>query len=119
MKTQKIINMIETPQLQNIKKFNTGDTVVVESHIKENDKIKIQKFEGIVIAKKNRGLNSSFIVKKEMSRDTVEKTFQSHSPSIKEITIKRKGKIRTSKLYYIRKTTNKSAKIKERKKIKK
>jgi len=110
-----IIEQIEKEQLRdNIPEFNPGDTVAVQVRIKEGARERLQIFEGIVIAKKNRGLNSSFTVRKISNGEGVERVFQTHSKLITEITVKRRGDVRRAKLYYLRERSGKSARIKEK-----
>ena len=110
-----IIEEIEKQQLRdNIPEFGPGDTVAVQVRIKEGSRERLQIFEGIVIAKKNRGLNSSFTVRKISNGEGVERVFQTHSKLITEINVKRKGDVRRSKLYYLRERSGKSARIKEK-----
>ncbi|MSP28793.1 MAG: 50S ribosomal protein L19 [Methylococcales bacterium] len=110
-----IIDQIEQEQMkQNIPVFNAGDTVVVQVKVKEGEKERVQAFEGIVIAKRNRGLNSAFTVRKISHGTGVERVFQTHSPMISEITVKRRGAVRRAKLYYLRDLTGKAARIKEK-----
>jgi len=97
-----------------IPSFAPGDTVVVSVNVVEGDKKRVQAFEGVVIAKRNKGLNSSFIVRKMSSGEGVERTFQSYSPSIASIEVKRRGDVRRAKLYYLRDRSGKSARIKEK-----
>ena len=98
-----IIEEIEKQQLRDdIPEFSPGDTVAVQVRIKEGSRERLQIFEGIVIAKKNRGLNSSFTVRKISNGEGVERVFQTHSKLITEINVKRKGDVRRSKLYYLR-----------------
>ena len=97
-----------------IPEFGPGDTVIVKVQVVEGDKKREQAYEGVVIAKRNRGLNSSFIVRKISSGEGVERTFQMHSPSIASIEVKRKGDVRRAKLYYLRGLTGKAARIKEK-----
>ncbi|MDD1608722.1 MAG: 50S ribosomal protein L19, partial [Methylococcaceae bacterium] len=105
-----IIDVLEQAQMkQNIPAFNAGDTVVVQVKVKEGDKERTQAFEGIVIAKRNRGLNSAFTVRKISHGTGVERVFQTHSPIISEITVKRRGAVRRAKLYYLRDLTGKAA----------
>jgi large subunit ribosomal protein L19 len=99
---------------KNIPDFAPGDTLVVRVGVVEGDKKREQAFEGIVIAKRNRGLRSSFIVRKISSGEGVERTFQTYSPLISSIEVKRKGDVRRAKLYYLRKRSGKSARIRER-----
>ena len=94
--------------------FHVGDTIRVHQSIKEGDKSRIQIFEGVVIAKRNRGLNSNFIVRKISSGEGVERTFQTYSPLIASIELKRRGDVRRAKLYYLRDRSGKSARIKEK-----
>ena len=110
-----IIEEIEKQQLsEDIPEFGPGDTVAVQVRIKEGSRERLQIFEGIVIAKKNRGLNSSFTVRKISNGEGVERVFQTHSKLITEINVKRKGDVRRSKLYYLRERSGKSARIKEK-----
>ena len=97
-----------------IPEFGPGDTVIVKVQVVEGDKKREQAYEGVVIAKRNRSLNSSFIVRKISSGEGVERTFQMHSPSIASIEVKRKGDVRRAKLYYLRGLTGKAARIKEK-----
>ena len=97
-----------------IPNFAPGDTVIVKVTVIEGDKKREQAYEGVVIAKRNRGLNSSFIVRKISSGEGVERTFQTHSPSIASIELKRKGDVRRAKLYYMRKLSGKGARIREK-----
>src|SRR6202795_3101043 len=99
---------------KSIPEFKTGDTVVVNVNVVEGDRKRVQAFEGMVIAKRNRGLNSSFIVRKISSGEGVERTFQTHSPLIASVELKRKGDVNRAKLYYLRKLSGKAARIKER-----
>jgi large subunit ribosomal protein L19 len=94
--------------------FAAGDTVVVNVNVVEGERKRVQAYEGVVIAKKNRGLNSSFTVRKISSGVGVERTFQSHSPLIASIEVKRRGDVRRAKLYYLRERSGKSARIKEK-----
>ncbi|URQ70191.1 50S ribosomal protein L19 [SAR86 cluster bacterium] len=110
-----IISEFENKQKKSdIPTFRPGDTVSVSVKVKEGDRTRLQAFEGIVMGIKNRGLNSSFIVRKISSGIGVERTFQLHSPLIDTIQIKRKGDVRQSKLFYLRERSGKSARIKER-----
>ena len=97
-----------------IPNFSPGDTVVVSVNVVEGERKRTQAFEGVVIAKRNAGLNSSFIVRKVSSGEGVERTFQTHSPSIASIELKRRGDVRRAKLYYLRDRSGKSARIKEK-----
>jgi large subunit ribosomal protein L19 len=97
-----------------IPQFAPGDTVVVNVNVVEGDKKRVQAYEGVVIARRNRGLNSSFIVRKISSGEGVERTFQTYSPLIASIEVKRKGDVRRAKLYYLRERSGKSARIREK-----
>jgi len=94
--------------------FSPGDTVVVQVKVKEGSRERLQAYEGVVIAKRNRGLNSSFIVRKISSGEGVERTFQTYSPLLAAIEVKRRGDVRRAKLYYLRSRSGKSARIKEK-----
>jgi large subunit ribosomal protein L19 len=110
-----VIQALEQAQMrQDLPAFRPGDTVVVQVKVTEGDRERLQAYEGVVIAIKNRGLNSSFTVRKISSGMGVERTFQTHSPSIDNITIKRRGKVRRAKLYYLRDLKGKAARITER-----
>lgn len=110
-----IIDELNAEQLKtDLPAFGPGDTVKVNVMIREGDRQRIQAFEGVVIAKKNRGINSSFTVRKMSSGEGVERVFQTHSPLVHEIEVKRRGKVRRAKLYYLRERTGKSARIKEK-----
>ena len=115
------MNLIQTLEQEEIKRlaksiphFSPGDTVVVSVNVVEGERKRVQAFEGMVIAKKNRGLNSSFIVRKISSGEGVERTFQTYSPLIASIEVKRKGDVRRAKLYYLRARSGKSARIREK-----
>jgi large subunit ribosomal protein L19 len=97
-----------------IPEFAPGDTVVVQVKVKEGARERLQAYEGVVIAKRNRGLNSSFIVRKISSGEGVERTFQTYSPLVASIEVKRRGDVRRAKLYYLRQRSGKSARIKEK-----
>ena len=97
-----------------IPEFAPGDTVVVQVKVKEGTRERLQAYEGVVIAKRNRGLNSSFIVRKISSGEGVERTFQTYSPLVAAIEVKRRGDVRRAKLYYLRDRSGKSARIKEK-----
>ncbi len=97
-----------------IPEFAPGDTVVVQVKVKEGNRERLQAYEGVVIAKRNRGLNSSFIVRKISSGEGVERTFQTYSPLVASVEVKRRGDVRRAKLYYLRGRTGKSARIKEK-----
>src|SRR6056300_90964 len=110
-----IVSDFESNQLKtDIPSFRPGDTIVVSVKVKEGDRTRLQAFEGVVMGIKKRGLNSSFIVRKISSGIGVERTFQTHSPLIDSIKVKRKGDVRQSKLFYLRDRSGKSARIKER-----
>jgi large subunit ribosomal protein L19 len=109
-----IIEQLEKEQLRQIPDFSPGDTVVVQVRVKEGERERIQAFEGIVIAKRNRGLNSAFTVRKISHGTGVERVFQTHSPIISEIQVKRRGDVRRAKLYYLRDLTGRAARIKEK-----
>ncbi|MEA3291447.1 MAG: 50S ribosomal protein L19 [Pseudomonadota bacterium] len=110
-----IISQLESEQLkQDIPAFGPGDTVKVQVRVKEGDRERLQAFEGTVIAKKNRGLNSSFTVRKVSSGEGVERVFQTHSPLIADIEVKRRGAVRRAKLYYLRERSGKAARIREK-----
>ena len=111
----KIIDDIDKQQLKSdLPEFSPGDSVVVNVKVKEGDRERLQAYEGVVIAKKNRGINSSFTVRKVSHGEGVERVFQTHSPLIDSIKVKRRGLVRQSKLYYIRERSGKSARIKEK-----
>ncbi|HJS78665.1 MAG TPA: 50S ribosomal protein L19 [Burkholderiales bacterium] len=113
-----LIRTLEHEEIKRLKKevpdFSPGDTVVVNVNVVEGERKRLQAFEGMVIAKRNRGLNSSFIVRKVSSGEGVERTFQTYSPLIASIEVKRKGEVRRAKLYYLRSRSGKSARIRER-----
>lgn len=110
-----IISQIEQEQLKSdIPEFGPGDTVRVQVRVKDGERERLQAFEGVVIAKKSRGLNSSFTVRKMSYGEGVERVFQTHSPLVADIEIKRRGDVRRAKLYYLRGRTGKSARIKEK-----
>jgi large subunit ribosomal protein L19 len=110
-----IIQEIDQQQLkQDIPDFSPGDTVVVQVRVKEGDRERLQAFEGVVIAKRNRGINSAFTVRKLSHGEGVERVFQSHSPLIESVKVKRQGDVRQAKLYYLRGRTGKAARIKEK-----
>jgi large subunit ribosomal protein L19 len=115
------MNLIQTIEQEEIKRlarnipdFSPGDTIVVNVNVVEGERKRVQAFEGMVIAKRNRGLNSSFVVRKISSGEGVERTFQTYSPLIASIELKRKGDVRRAKLYYLRARSGKSARIRER-----
>jgi large subunit ribosomal protein L19 len=110
-----IIEQLEQEQLKkDIPGFSPGDTVTVQVKVKEGDRERLQAFEGVVIAKRNRGMNSAFTVRKISNGVGVERVFQTHSQSIGSIKVKRKGAVRRAKLYYLRELSGKSARIKEK-----
>lgn len=110
-----IINELETAQMkQDVPEFNPGDTVVVQVKVIEGNRERLQAFEGVVIAKRNRGLNSAFTVRKISYGEGVERVFQTHSPLINSIEVKRRGDVRRAKLYYLRNLTGRAARIKEK-----
>ncbi|HYN27952.1 MAG TPA: 50S ribosomal protein L19 [Burkholderiales bacterium] len=99
---------------KNVPDFAPGDTVVVNVNVVEGDRKRVQAYEGVVVAKRNRGLNSSFIVRKISSGEGVERTFQTYSPLIASVELKRRGDVRRAKLYYLRDRSGKSARIREK-----
>ena len=113
-----IIKMLETEEIARLAKkipaFAPGDTVVVGVNVVEGTRKRVQAYEGVVVAIRNRGLNSSFIVRKISSGEGVERTFQTYSPAIASIEVKRRGDVRRAKLYYLRERSGKSARIKEK-----
>ena len=113
-----IIEEIEQEEIKrlgkNVPVFAPGDTVVVNVNVKEGERKRVQAYEGVVIAKRNRGLNSAFTVRKISSGEGVERTFQTYSPLIASIEVKRKGDVRRAKLYYLRERSGKSARIREK-----
>ena len=110
-----IIEQLEQEQLKkDIPDFSPGDTVTVQVKVKEGSRERLQAFEGVVIAKRNRGMNSAFTVRKISNGVGVERVFQTHSQSIGSIKVKRKGAVRRAKLYYLRELSGKSARIKEK-----
>ena len=106
--------MARVSQGKTIPEFGPGDTVIVQVKVKEGNRERLQAYEGVVIAKRNRGLNSSFIVRKISSGEGVERTFQIYSPLVASIEVKRRGDVRRAKLYYLRDRSGKSARIKEK-----
>ena len=111
----KIIESIESPQLKvDIPDFKSGDTIVVQVKVIEGTRERLQAFEGLVIAKRNRGLNSAFTVRKNSHGVGVERVFQTHSQLIESISVKRRGDVRKAKLYHIRALSGKAARIKEK-----
>ena len=110
-----IISELEAQQIRSdLPDFATGDTVVVQVLVKEGDRERLQAFEGVVIAKRNRGLNSAFTVRKISHGEGVERVFQTHSPMLSSVEIKRRGDVRRAKRYYLRGRTGRSARIKEK-----
>ncbi|SDT91560.1 50S ribosomal protein L19 [Halopseudomonas salegens] len=110
-----IIAQIEAEQMsKEIPAFSPGDTIVIQVKVKEGDRQRLQAFEGVVIGKRNRGLNSAFTVRKISSGVGVERTFQTYSPLIDSISVKRRGDVRKAKLYYLRALSGKAARIKEK-----
>lgn len=110
-----LVQAIENSQLKSdIPAFAPGDTVIVQVKVKEGDRERLQAFEGVVIAKKNRGLNSAFTVRKISSGVGVERVFQTHSPVVAKIEVKRRGDVRRAKLYYLRELSGKAARIREK-----
>jgi large subunit ribosomal protein L19 len=111
-------NIIAALEAERIKReipdFGPGDTVVVEVKVKEGDRERVQAYEGVVIARRNRGLNSSFTVRKISHGEGVERVFQTYSPSLGSITVKRRGNVRRAKLYYLRDRAGKAARIEEK-----
>jgi large subunit ribosomal protein L19 len=113
--TMNIIEKLESEAIgREIPDFSPGDTVVVQVKVKEGDRERTQAYEGVVIARRNRGLNSSFTVRKVSHGEGVERVFQTYSPSIGDITVKRRGNVRRAKLYYLRDLTGKAARIEEK-----
>ncbi len=110
-----IIDQLEAEQMnRELPEFGPGDTVVVQVKVKEGDRERLQAFEGVCIAKRNRGLNSAFTVRKISNGEGVERVFQSYSPAVDSVTVKRRGAVRRAKLYYLRDRTGKAARIKEK-----
>ncbi len=110
-----IIAQLESEQLKSdIPDFSPGDTVIVQVRVKEGARERLQAYEGVVIAMRSRGINSAFTVRKISHSEGVERVFQTHSPMIAEIKVKRRGKVRRAKLYYLRGLTGKAARIKEK-----
>jgi len=111
----KIIEMLEQEQMkQDLPAFAPGDTIVVQVKVTEGDKSRLQAFEGVVLAVKNRGLHSAFTVRKISNGVGVERVFQTHSPIVDSIEVKRRGDVRQAKLYYLRERSGRSARIKEK-----
>ena len=118
---QETMNLIQTLEQEEIARlgktipaFAPGDTVIVSVNVIEGTRKRVQAYEGVVVARRNRGLNSSFIVRKISNGEGVERTFQLHSPRIAKIEVKRRGDVRRAKLYYLRQRSGKSARIKEK-----
>ncbi len=113
-----LISKLEQEEIERLGKtvpdFSPGDTVIVSVNVVEGQRKRVQAFEGVVIAKRNRGLNSSFVVRKISSGEGVERTFQTHSPLIAGVEVKRRGAVRRAKLYYLRERSGKSARIREK-----
>lgn len=111
-----IIQMLEAEQMQakTLPNFAPGDTVVVQVKVKEGERVRVQSFEGVVIAKRNRGLNSAFTVRKISHGVGVERVFQTYSPMIDSVEVKRRGDVRRAKLYYMRNLSGRAARIKEK-----
>lgn len=110
-----IIQQLEQEQMtREVPEFGAGDTVIVQVKVIEGERERLQAFEGVVIAKRNRGLNSSFTVRKVSNGEGVERVFQTHSPAVADIKVKRRGDVRRAKLYYLRDRSGKSARIKEK-----
>ena len=115
MRKNKIIEEIENGQMErDVPEFGPGDTVSVQVRVREGSRERLQAFEGVVIGKRSRGLNSSFIVRKISHGVGVERTFQTYSPLIASIEVKRRGDVRQAKLYYLRERSGRSARIKEK-----
>ena len=113
-----VIQQIEAEEIKRMGKklpeFSPGDTVIVNVSVVEGERKRVQAYEGVVIAKRNRGINSSFTVRKVSSGEGVERTFQTYSPMIASVELKRKGDVRRAKLYYMRKLSGKGARIREK-----
>ena len=115
MSSNSIISQIEAEQMEkDVPEFGPGDTVVVQVKVKEGNRERLQAFEGVVIGKRNRGLNSAFTVRKISHGICVERTFQTYSPLVDNIKVKRRGDVRQAKLYYLRELSGKAARIKEK-----
>ena len=115
MRRNKIIEALENEQQKaEIPQFGPGDTVVVQVKVREGNRERLQAFEGVVIGRRNRGLNSAFTVRKISHGVGVERTFQAHSPLIASIDVKRRGDVRKAKLYYLRERSGRAARIKEK-----
>ena len=115
MRRNKIIEALENEQIRaDIPEFSPGDTIVVQVKVREGSRERLQAFEGVVIGKRNRGLNSAFTVRKISHGVGVERTFQAHSPLIASVEVKRRGDVRQAKLYYLRELSGRAARIKEK-----
>lgn len=115
--SNKIIQALETEFMQNAKAmpaFGPGDTIIVQVKVKEGERARLQSFEGVVIARRNRGYNSAFTVRKISHGVGVERVFQTHSPAIESVEVKRRGQVRRAKLYYMRELSGRAARIKEK-----
>jgi large subunit ribosomal protein L19 len=115
MNSNNIISQIETEQMEKtLPEFGPGDTVVVQVKVKEGTRERLQAFEGVVLGKRNRGINSAFTVRKISHGIGVERTFQTYSPLVESVSVKRRGDVRQAKLYYLRELSGKAARIKEK-----
>jgi large subunit ribosomal protein L19 len=115
MSSNSIISQIEAEQMEKtLPEFGPGDTVVVQVRVKEGNRERLQAFEGVVLGKRNRGINSAFTVRKISHGIGVERTFQTYSPLIESINVKRRGDVRQAKLYYLRELSGRAARIKEK-----
>ena len=114
MRRNKVIEELENSQMKDVPEFSPGDTISVQVRVKEGSRERLQAFEGVVIGIKSRGLNSVFVVRKISHGVGVERTFQTHSPLIAGIEVKRRGDVRQAKLYYLRERSGRSARIKEK-----
>ena len=115
MSTNKIISQLEAEQMEkDLPDFGPGDTVVVQVKVKEGERERLQAFEGVVISKRNRALNSAFTVRKISHGVGVERTFQTYSPLVDSVAVKRRGDVHQAKLYYLRELSGKAARIKEK-----
>ena len=115
MRKNKVIQQIEDAQIKHdLPQFSPGDTVVVQVRVREGNRRRLQAFEGIVIGKRSRGLNSAFTVRKMSHGVGVERSFQTHSPLIESIKVRRRGDVRKAKLYYLRERSGRSARIREK-----
>ena len=115
MSKNKIFEQTENAQMKtDLPEFGSGDTVVVQVRVREGERQRLQAYEGVVIGKRNRGLNSAFTVRKISHGVGVERTFQTHSRQIDSVTVKRRGDVRQAKLYYLRELSGRAARIKEK-----